>query len=33
MNTASSFFGYRLEEIIGKHVSILVPETEPSGTD
>jgi PAS domain S-box-containing protein len=28
---AQSFFGYRPDEIIGKHVNILVPETESTG--
>jgi PAS domain S-box-containing protein len=30
---AQSFFGYGLEEILGKNVSILLPETDSSGAD
>lgn len=30
---AQTFFGYTHEEIIGKHVSIIVPQRESSGTD
>ena len=30
---AQDFFGYRQEEVVGKHVSMLVPETESSGVD
>jgi PAS domain S-box-containing protein len=30
---AQSFFGYSAEEVIGKHVSIIVPQTESSGGD
>jgi PAS domain S-box-containing protein len=30
---AQSFFGYRAEEVIGKHVGLLVPERDASGAD
>jgi|GEM_PF-1192892 len=30
---AQTFFGYREDEILGKHVSVLLPETESIGTD